>query len=399
MIILFDVDGVLVENLAYRAAIQSTTAYFAERLGFQVEPPTNLDIDVFEAESITVEWDTCGLIAAILLLKRLRAEVEAGRAARAPRVSSFWAALDQLPPTRPISLPTPDYAGLARRVGAAARQTGQHPARAALDLFIHELDQAGGLVAEVAQPLLADLLGSVYAIDTSPAMQVFQNCALGDEGYARYYQMPPRVTGEPLLEKLDRPLLEPALAAQLLERRAAGQVQPIVFTARPSLAPGGAANTPRGYTPEAEIAARQVGLEALPVMGFGKLDWLARRVGLTGADLVKPSPVHSMAAMAAAVTCQEVEATKAALAVQRGDHLRHPLTACAGRAVHVFEDSPSSLRGAARAVAELNRQGLGLRLMRHGVAPSSSPKAAALAEAADAVHEDVNVGLRAILGV
>jgi hypothetical protein len=399
MIILFDVDGVLVENLAYRASIQFTTAYFAERLGLQVEPPTNLDIDVFEAESITVEWDTCSLIATVLLLARLKAEIEAGRAASIPRVPSFWAALEQLPPTHPIPLPTPDYAGLARRVGAAARQTGHLPARAALGLFTQDLRQAGAPLAELAQPLLVDLLGSVYSIDDSPGMQVFQNYALGHESYARYYKLPPRVTGEALLERLDRPLLEPALAAQLLERKAGGQVHPVVFTARPSLAPGGENATPRGYTPESEIAARQVGLAALPVMGYGKLNWLAVRVGLKGSDLVKPSPAHAMAAMAAAVTGGEVEALKAALAVERGDHLRYPLTACAGQTVHVFEDSPSSLGGAAQAVAHLNRQGLALHVVLHGIAPARSPKAATLAEAADAVHEDVNAGLREILGV
>ena len=36
----FDVDGVLVENRAYRAAIQRTAEYFAVRLGLAVPPPT-----------------------------------------------------------------------------------------------------------------------------------------------------------------------------------------------------------------------------------------------------------------------------------------------------------------------------------------------------------------------
>ncbi len=102
MIILFDVDGVLVENLAYRAAIQYTTAYFAERLGLQVEPPTNLHIDVFEAQSITIEWDTCGLIAAVLLLARLRAELHVGRGLPSHLPSSFW----PRPPGPPRSIKT-----------------------------------------------------------------------------------------------------------------------------------------------------------------------------------------------------------------------------------------------------------------------------------------------------
>jgi hypothetical protein len=109
--------------------------------------------------------------------------------------------------------------------------------------------------------------------------------------------------------------------------------------------------------------------------------------------------VHGMAAMAAARTGQEVEAIKAALAVERGDHLRYPLTACAGEAVHVFEDSPSSLRAVTQAVEMLNRQGLRLSLVRHGVAPANSPKHAALSEIADVVHGDVSSGVREVLGM
>ena len=104
-----------------------------------------------------------------------------------------------------------------------------------------------------------------------------------------------------------------------------------------------------------------------------------------------------MAAIAAARTGLEVESIKAALAVERGDQLRYPLAACAGQAVHVFEDSPSSLRGVLQAVQHLNRLGLGLTLTRHGVAPDGSPKREALAEAADCVHFSINQGLEEML--
>src|SRR3972149_5409836 len=104
-----------------------------------------------------------------------------------------------------------------------------------------------------------------------------------------------------------------------------------------------------------------------------------------------------MPAIATAHTGLEIESLKAAFAVHRGDHLRYPLSACAGETVHVFEDSSSSLRAVTRAVELLNRQGLGLRLVRHGVAPADSPKRETLARIADVVHEDVNEGLAQIL--
>jgi hypothetical protein len=220
---------------------------------------------------------------------------------------------------------------------------------------------------------------------------------LGHQQYEHYYQLAPRVMGEPLLLELDKPNLAPDVRDALLAGRAAGEVFPVIYTARPSLAPVEAGPYHRAFTPEAEIARAQVGLDMVPAMGFGKMSWLAPQMRRLGSELVKPSPVHGMAAIAAARTGQEVEAIKAALAVERGDHLRYPLTACAGEAVHVFEDSPSSLRAVTRGVEMLNRQGLRLTLRRHGIAPPDSPKHAALSEIADVVHADVNAGVREIL--
>ena len=400
MILLFDVDGVLVENRAYRAGIQHTTRYFSRRMGLQARDPSEAEIDVFEAESITVEWDSCAIVTAALLLERLQAEARtvAGRARLAALAPDFWRFLAALPERRPIKSSI-DFVALARRVGAATRANGLLPARAALGMYLEDLARQDRLPQALAQPLLEHLLGRVYDIDYSPAMQVFQNYTLGDEQYAQYYALAPRVTGAALLESLDRPLLRPDMCQAVLARQARGELFPVVFTARPSRTPIEAGGFGRGYTPESEIGARLAGLESVPVMGFGKLDWLARRVGLAGSDLVKPSPVHAMAAFGAARTGLEVESIKAALAVERGDHLRYPLTACAGQDVHVFEDSPSSLRGVALAVERLNRLGLGLTLTRHGVAPAGSPKRATLAEAADCVHADVNDAVGSILNL
>jgi hypothetical protein len=264
-------------------------------------------------------------------------------------------------------------------------------------LFREDVQAEDRLPRAAVLPLLEHLLADVYNIDRSPAMQIHQNHGLGPQQYEHYYQLVPRVTGEPLLLVLDQPLLDPDLREALLERRAAGEVFPVIYTARPSLAPVEAGPYHRGFTPESEIARAQVGLEVVPAMGFGKMSWLAPLMRRRGSELVKPSPVHGMAAIAAARTGQEVESIKAALAVDRGDHLRYPLTACAGETVHVFEDSPSSLRAVTRAVELLNRQGLRLTLVRHGVAPTGSPKHAALAAVADVVHPDVSGGVRFVL--
>lgn len=397
MILLFDVDGVLIDNIAYRAGIQHTVNFFAQRLGLEAAPPTTADILVFEAESITVEWDTCGMVVAALLLARLRAEAKtaSGRAALERLPGDFWHALDALPKRKtpvPVNI---DYAGLARQAGAASRATGQLPAPAALALLREEAATHDHVPQPAIVALLDHLLGDVYAIDHAPGKQVFQNYVLGDQHYADYYGLTPPVECEALLENLDRAALQPRWRDEVLARRARGEAHPVVYTARPSLAPVEAGGPVRGFTPEAEIGRDMAGLKEIPVMGFGKLDWWAHRIGLAGWNLVKPSPVHAMAAMGAARTGLELESIKAAQAVARGDHLRYPLTACAGQDVHVFEDSPSSLGAVTRAVDLLNRQGLGLTLRRYGIAAPNSPKAITLGQAADGVFATVNEALEA----
>jgi len=402
MIILLDIDGVLVDNVAYKVGVQHTAREFSRRVGVPAAPPTLAEIEVFESESITIEWDECAIIAAALLIERLRREVAAlarhaapaRRAALADLPTEVWAAVAALPPVPNAAPFTIDYGALARRVGAASRETGRLPSRAYHQLVLAELDEA---VLAVARPLLHQLLDDIYTIDTSPAMQMFQNYALGDQHYAAYYRLPPLVTGPALLETLDVPLLAPEWRDALLAGRKAGEVYPVVYTARPSLAPAEAGPRPRGYTPEAEMARDLVGLAGVPVIGFGKLQWVAQRVGRAGSDLVKPSPVQAMAAIGAARSGHELEGIKAALAVERGDHLRYPLTACVGQAVHVFDDSASSLRAVGQAVARLNELGLRLTLTRHGIGPEGSPKQATLGAVADVVHPDINAGLAATL--
>jgi hypothetical protein len=384
MIILFDIDGVLIHNQAYRAALRQTVTYFSRRLGLGEITLTEADNDEFESQSITVEWDSGAICVGAMLVERWKA--------KPPEAlhQDFWAALDQLA-TAPIPIDRPDFSALAHRVGQAT-SPGALPSHAALMLFRRDLD---GHPQEM--PLLEPLLGDCYNVDHAPATQIFQNYAIGHRRYTEHYGLPPHVECEALLEVLDRPHLNAEMRDRLLRAHEASEVFPVIYTARPSLAPLEAGGNLRGYTPEAEIARNMVGLDFVPVIAYGKVDWLARKVGLRGRDLVKPSPVQAMAAMATARTGLEVESLKAALAVARGDHLRYPLTECKGETIHVFEDSASSLRAVTRAVELLNRQGLGLHLVRHGIAPAGSAKWETLAQAADVVHEDVNEGLEQVL--
>jgi hypothetical protein len=394
MIILFDVDGVLVQSRAYHLGLQKTIEFFARHMGLN-EPHTltQHEIDVFEANSITVEWESSAIAVAALLLERLKHK----------RISSaeVWEALPALAAS-PHSLPRPDFEALARRVGAATRP-GQRPSLAALTAF-----SADGGAAHAA--LLDHLLGHCYDIDRSPTMQVVQNFVVGHRQYAESYGLTPHFEHANLLKTADVPLLNSATRERVLAQRSAGRLWFSIYTARPSLPPRDAptvetrrgASPPamplRGYTPEAEAALNLCGFEEdVPVMAVGRLEWAAQRLGQHSGDLVKPSPVQPLAAIAAARTGKEVAALEAAIAVERGEPLPGLYRQCAGEHIHVFEDSASSLRAVTRAVELLNAHGLSLALTRHGIAPHDSPKHAGLAQIADVIHTDINHGLSQIL--
>lgn len=382
MIVLLDVDGVLVHSRAYHLGLQKTVEYFGKRMGLaKPHMPTQAEIDLFEANSVTVEWESSAICVAALLQARLewsqREEL---------RSAEFWTLLDALA-ARPADVPRPDFAALARRVGAATRPA-QRPSLAALELFAAS---AG------APPYLVALLGRCYDAHASPTHQVTQNFVIGHRRYAECYGLTPHFEHPALLETEDAPLLSPELRDRLLAERAAGRVWFALYTARPSHPPRDAMTSLRGYTPEAEMALALLGLDGdVPTMAVGKLEWAARRAGRSAMEYVKPSPVHALAAIAAARTGREAEAIDAALAVHRGERLPDVYASCAGEHVHVFEDSASSLRAVAHAVELLNAYGLNLRLTRHGIAPEGSSKHAALAPIAERVHADINAGLQAI---
>ncbi len=399
MIILFDVDGVLVQHRAYHLGLSRTVGYFSQRLGVPEQVAlTQAEIDEFEAQSVTVEWESSAISVAALVLARLRAEAGAGKPA-GEGLPAFWQAVDALGAQPPRAGARPDFSALARQVGARA-SSRRKPAHIALELL--EAESAGAAWADTAQPLLRQLLADCYAVDFSPTHQVVQNYALGHAGYAAVYQLPPHFEHPALLETEDRPFLQPAWRDRLLAERAAGRLYFTLYTARPSLPPVEVTEPQRGYTPEAEMALTLVGLERagparVPIMGVGRLEWVARLSGRSAMEWVKPSPIHALAGLAAAHTRRELDAVYAAVAVEAGQALPALYTDCAGEHVHVFEDSASSLRGVTRAVEMLNAHGLGLTLTRHGIAPAGSSKHAALSQVADYLHADVNAGLQMIL--
>ena len=210
----------------------------------------------------------------------------------------------------------------------------------------------------------------------SPVMQYFQQFTLGSRAYAKQYGVPAVLETPSLLADLDRPGISPASRDRILALQAEGRIHSAIITARPCR-PQAAGENLSDYPPEAEIAQKVLGLEKLPLAGAGHMQWLARQHGQIIDGYLKPSPVHSLAALALALGGKESGALEAARVFVEEGKLLPPLDSIkgTGAAVTVFEDSPTGVIGTQSAVDLLKRKYLDVRISILGVAAGGEKRA------------------------
>lgn len=389
-LILLDVDSVLVHPLGYKVAMAVLMDRIAAQMG---QPPVGLshdEIDLIEAHGLTCEWDSGAIFASMLLLAGLEQRPDLLR----PTLDETLAALRRAG----LALARPDFVGTARALGEAMARhdSGYHPVPS---LFY--LERLADRVAADYLPLLSALLGDVYSVET-PITRTFQTFTLGHELFAQVYGEPAPFESESLLLRHDRPLLDADSRERLLDWLDGGRCGAAIYTARPTLPPNDLGDpVPRGYAPEGELAARLLDLDGrLPIIGSGRMGWLAEQRGRQVAAYLKPSPVQALAAIGAAATGAEQAALEAAATLAEDGALTDPLAALAGQPtrVIVFEDSPGGLRAAARAVERLQEAGLDVTFEGVGVSPQAD-KRAALVPVADRLVPDVNAGLAPVLAL
>jgi len=378
---LFDVDGVLVEAHGYLRALQDTVAHFARRMGVGDPALTEDEVRAGEAHGLTSEWDSAPAYILTLLIERLRCEP-------ALALPSRWDdALDVLA-THPLSLPHPDYMALVARVGSRRREFKEtsHAVRAVLWDDAQSLPEAQ---REAVGAILDELLGDTHAFDHAPVTQYFQHLAIGSAGVKQTYGIAPYFEMRPYLLDYDVADLSPETAARLRDAADVGRIYPVIYTARPSLPPNGSAAPANGYSPEAELAQTLVGLEGWPLIGLGRLQWLAARCGGLTAQMVKPSPVQALAAIGAAVG-PEVTALEAAWDFHITGELRGPLSDLGATAVHIFEDTVGGMRGVRGAVELSQAAGVDIRWQPYGITPATGAKAEAMAAQGIPTYRSVN---------
>ena len=392
-IALFDIDGVLVRPGGYRAAVVATLGVFSQRMGVPGLQPGEENLGLLEAMGITNEWDMIPLLLAVAL-------EQASAQGSAPTWQTLAEAMGWMR-TRDWAHFQVDYAPALRRMQAYL--TAGMPPIDAVRRGCEQQAEAGPLPQIVRQPLWQALFANKDRPDLCETTRVFQQYVLGSRNYQQNYQLTPEFETDSCLERYDQVAIAPAWASRLLQAREQKHLAMSFLTARPSLVPpSGMALGMRG-SPEAELAAGQVGWQSLPMIGYGGARMLGRMLSLSPDYLLKPSPAQALAAVAAALGAGLEDALfwgARQYCASEGMMVNGRLPACrfsladvpAALDLHIFEDSLTGILAVQKA-AELLR-GWGIRVDDHawGVAVQNEKRARLLSLGAE-VFADVNAAL------
>lgn len=350
-IILLDIDGVLVQPGGYRAALRATVQRFVG--DYVIEEDL---IAGMEKRGISSEWDMSPLI-----------------------IAAYW---EDVLSRQPMS-------GLSDDVAVAANQIQEQKMEMPKQLHIPEFELVvgqypaetafqAGCFASIPEGLRKNLLTDSRNVRKSHTFRTFQHFTLGSENYQVTYQLPAEFEAQSLLRTEDKA----NISAEVRERLRHERNSITGFTARPSKPPREWDGSHVGYAPEAELGLELAGLADIPLMAFGKLEYIAAQHGLNPATLMKPSPFHALAGVLAAWTGDELSALNAAYAWQTSGRLNgHFSELPKSFELYVIEDTMGGVR-ATRAAGEILREaGFGVSVHTLGLTSGIAQKAEAFRKA------------------
>jgi hypothetical protein len=338
-IILLDIDGVLVYPGGYRAALRATVNHFIGQ-HFEIDEETLTEL---EGRGISCEWDMIPLLLASywtdILLRQPMQDLP-------PDVLSAGIEINrQRKVDSPTRLLVPEFPLIA----------GQYPAEAAF---------RAGCFLSIPYDLRKNLLTDTRNIRKSHTMRVLQHYTLGSEKFTETYGLPKEFETEPFLLTRDKSLIDHEIRTRLFHpnhRLAA-------FTSRPCAPPWEVHASHIGYAPEAELALELAGLPDIPLIGYGKLDYLAKQRGLDTATLLKPSPVQALAAIVAAFSGEEWTAVQAAADWQATGRLNEVFSRLPNSfELIVVEDTMGGIKSTLKAAEILQRARMKITIQTLGL--------------------------------
>lgn len=369
-ILLFDMDGVLIESHGYHRALQQTIAWMGDALGYRQVQLSDDDIALIESFGISSEWESAAICSALLLADARSHDHDIDLPERLPAPRAAHGR--QAPPLRRFF----------EQLGPLS------DSRSALAEIENSLPSLDGYASDA--DLMREFLQSARSPD-SVTHRTIQALVLGPDAYRETYGTAPDLEAESYLATHDRATLDPARQAELRAWLAEDGHAAAVFTNRPSAPPADHLDPP-----EAQIGAELVGLAQLPIVGSGDLGWLALREDQPLYHFLKPSPVHALAALQRALGAGQEQALLQALRRARQQDDAEAWQPLAGSQVWAFEDSAKGLDSVQAAAENLAELGLPLELNLIGVSPHPD-KRRELAKVAGQVHADLDRALQPLL--
>lgn len=386
-VFLIDLDGVLVEPRGYRMAIQSTLDYFTGRMGLGSLFPGEDAIASLEAINMTSEWD----ITPILL-----AAVFDGLARENPELQLPDGLLAACDAVRSASLKPPalELQKISELLSVRFKPGMEF---ASLALELSQPDAEKPLFPHlVNQPVINALLANTRLLDGALTTRVFQHFTLGAERFEPLTGFKRLFESDSYLLKEDRVLLKDESRAILLAAWLRNLLGAAIYTARPCLPVNGGVPS-YNYSPEAEVALEALRLGQLPLIGAGKMGWLASRMGLRIDQLTKPSPVQALAAITAAVTRQMEPSLWAAAKLNLEGH-QAAYRGFPPLSIHVFEDAGGNVEAVRRAAKMLENSGVQNQVTAWGIGENPIKQQALLKAGATLVPE-INQAIQLALKV
>jgi hypothetical protein len=297
-ILLLDIDGVLLQPGGYRKAVKATINYFTRQAGLPDLSPEEEILALFESKGITNEWDIVPICLATILETILESYPEiilpVEWALAAANINSQKATITSL-----------EYRKKILEISRFLK-TGKSPSKVIFEAGLNRLEGAPfPLISK--QPLFITLFNDNKNVEGSITTRVFQNFVLGSDLFQEIYHLDPLIITPSYLNQFDQPNLSERNCHEILLLSKAGIISPVAYTARPSLPPGTTITSEAGYSPEAELALKLVGMEDIPLIAYGRLMFAAQLFQVSTDLLIKPSPFQSLAAISVAVMSKKDE--------------------------------------------------------------------------------------------
>lgn len=414
-VLLFDVDGVIVDPVAYRSGVSKTLEILCQRSGianWKDLLPNEGELAHMESLGIHDVWDITDIVFGSILDSIANQLSEAGKLFE---FNAAFVGLDvgarlDLIADLSLHVARPDYLKLGDSIMAVRDPVGEaHPPDSARVLFAEKLQayvlghHSGSSPGQPGMEEWLKLCDS-FLIDTrtpqgSFGTRLFQNIILGEETFEKTTGLKSLYSGPSLLQS-DRALIEMSNVKVLRWLGKQPDWHVCVYTARPSYP---LTEPLAGYSPEAEAALQLAGMRDFTLVGMGAMDWLAAENGERSEDLTKPNTTQAVAALTAALRkSSDRDVLQSAYVVTRRhtawDEIKE-LRAVKNRKVtiYIFEDTVSGIRPIVKVAEQLNNAGYAMSVQSRGIA-TNDQKRQALAEFCGAnVFEDVNEALDSVL--